>query len=170
MKYLYGLFIIFSIVTFSANAEDKEAGILFTTKSLTPEAALTVAKTALDACRKAGVQVSVAVVDKGANVQVLLRDRLAGMATVEAAILKAKTSVTFRVNSTEVVEAVNSSNDLSGIKHLSGILAVGGGIPVQASGETVGAVGVAGAPNSKVDEECAKAGIDAIQDLLEFAG
>lgn len=170
MKYLYGLIIMFSMATFAANAEDKDMSILFTTRSLTPEAALTVAKKALDVCRKAGMQVSVAVVDKGGNVQVLLRDRIAGIATIEAAILKAKTSVTFRVSSTEVVEAVNSSKELSGIKHLSGILAVAGGIPIQASGETVGAVAVAGAPDSKVDEECAMAGVDEIQDSLEFAG
>ncbi|WP_455217515.1 GlcG/HbpS family heme-binding protein [Kaarinaea lacus] len=169
MKYLYGLIIMFSVATLNANADSKEAGILFTTKSLTPEAALTVAKTALDACRKAGMQVTVAVVDKGGNEQVVIRDRIAGMATVEAAIRKARTSATFRVNSTEVVEAVNTSKDLAGIKHLSSILAVGGGIPIQASGETVGAVGVAGAPDSKVDEECGRAGIEAIQDMLEFA-
>ena len=140
MKYLYGLIIIFSMAAFTAYAEDKEADILFTTKSLTPEAALTVAKKALDTCRRAGMQVTVAVVDKGGNLQVLLRDRIAGVATVEAAIRKAKTSVTFRVSSTEVVDAVTSSKDLAGIKHLTSILAVGGGIPIQASGETVGAV------------------------------
>lgn len=169
MKYIYGFIVIISMASSFVYADDKETQILFTSKSLTPEAALTVAKTALDTCRKEGMQVSVAVVDKGGNTQVLLRDRLAGIQTSDAAELKAKTAAAFRITTTELTDALNSNPELLGLKQLPGILAVGGGVPIQASGETVGAAGVAGSPTSDTDEKCARAGVAAIQDVLEFA-
>jgi uncharacterized protein GlcG (DUF336 family) len=169
MKYIHILIVVFGMTSSFVYADDEEMDILFTSKSLTPEAALTVAKTALADCRKKGMQVSVAIVDKGGNLQVVLRDRIAGIPTSDAALLKAKTAVAFRIPSSEFADAVNTNSEVTGLKHLPGVLAVGGGVPIQASGETVGAVGVAGAPDSKTDEECAMTGVAAIQDLLEFA-
>ena len=43
--------------------------------------------------------------------------------------------------------------------HLEGVLMVGGGVPILAGDEIIGAIGVAGAPGSVHDEECADAGI-----------
>jgi uncharacterized protein GlcG (DUF336 family) len=45
---------------------------------------------------------------------------------------------------------------------------IGGGIIVQSSGSLVGAVGVSGAPGGDADDLCAKAGLDAIRDKLDF--
>ena len=164
------IFISFILLTsFAAQAEEKEIEVLFTTKTLTPDAALVVARTALESCRKSGLQVSVAVVDSGGNLQVVLRDKLAGISSPEGAILKAKTSINFRSPTTALAEAVNSNSEASGIRHLPGILVLGGGVIIQASGAMVGAVGVAGAPDGKSDEKCALAGVEAIQELLEFA-
>ena len=157
------------VASFSLQAEEKETEVLFTTKTLTPEAALMVSQAALKKCRKSGLQVSVAVVDSGGNVQVVLRDRLAGISSPDAAILKAKTSVNFRSATTALSNAVNSNTEASGIKQLPGILVLGGGVVIQASGSMVGAIGVAGAPEGKSDEKCALAGVEAIQELLEFA-
>ena len=164
------IFILFILMTSSAvQADEKEIEVLFTSKSLTPEAALIVSQAALESCRKAGLQVSVAVVDGGGNVQVVLRDKLAGISSPDAAILKAKTAINFRSATTVLSEAVNSNSEASGIKQLPGILVLGGGVIIQASGSMVGAVGVAGAPDGKSDEKCAMAGVEAIQELLEFA-
>lgn len=133
-------FVISSIV----NAEEKEIEVLFTTKTLTPEAALKVAKGAMDNCRRSGFQISVAVVDNGGNLQVLLRDKLAGISSPDAAILKARTSINFRSSSEDLSKAVNSNNEASGIKQLPGILVLGGGVIIQAAGSMVGAIGAAG--------------------------
>ena len=157
------------ITSFSVQAKEKEIEVLFTSKALTPEAALMVSQTALESCRKEGLQVSVAVVDGGGNVQVVLRDKLAGISSPDAAILKAKTSINFRSATTALSEAVNSNSEASGIRQLPGILVLGGGVTIQASGSMVGAVGVAGAPDGKLDEKCAMAGVEAIQVLLEFS-
>lgn len=142
----------------SGSAQADEIKPIFTTKSLTPEAALMVAQGAMKACQDSGAQVSVAVVDTGGNLQVVLRDRLAGAHFPEAAIMKAKTSLSFRSATTTLTQSVNSNADVAGIKELPGLLILGGGITVQASGSMVGAVGVAGAPDGKTDEKCALAG------------
>ncbi|WP_371126952.1 heme-binding protein [Variovorax sp. YR216] len=38
-------------------------------------------------------------------------------------------------------------------------MAIGGGVPIKAGSETIGGVGVSGAPGGHTDEACAKAGI-----------
>jgi len=162
-------FIFLLVTSFSVQSNEKEIDVLFTSKSLTPDAALIVAQASLESCRDAGFQVSVTVVDNGGNIQVLLRDRLAGILSPEAAIQKAKTSINFRSSTAALTASVNSNKEASGIKQLPGILVLGGGAIIQASGSMVGAVGVAGAPDGNADEKCALAGIEAIQELLEFA-
>ena len=39
---------------------------------------------------------------------------------------------------------------------------------IEAGGSLVGAVGVSGAPGGDADEACAKAGIEAVRDRLDF--
>jgi uncharacterized protein GlcG (DUF336 family) len=68
----------------------------FAIKQLTPETALKLAQATLEACRKEGFQVAVAVTDRSGITQVLLRDRFAGPHTVTVAVDKAWTAVSFR--------------------------------------------------------------------------
>ena len=56
----------------------------------------------------------------------------------------------------------------AGIRNLPGVVIIGGGLILEAGGSLVGAVGVSGAPGGDADEACARAGIDAIRDKLEF--
>jgi uncharacterized protein GlcG (DUF336 family) len=42
-----------------------------------------------------------------------------------------------------------------------------GALPIKAGQETIGAVGVSGAPGGDKDEACAKAGIDKVADQLK---
>jgi len=169
MRNLYlivALFIYVSTNVGTAVAEEPQA--LFTVKSLTPEFAEKAAKAALLSCRQAGFQVTVVVVDRNGHLQVLLRDRLAGFLTLQAATLKAQTAASFRSNSSDIAEATFNDKELSGVRHEPGLLALAGGVVIQAAGELVGAIGVAGAPQSKSDEVCAKVGIEAIQEQLDF--
>jgi uncharacterized protein GlcG (DUF336 family) len=48
------------------------------------------------------------------------------------------------------------------------VVVIAGGVTVEASGSLVGAVGVSGAPLGTNDEACAKAGIAAVHDKLDF--
>ena len=140
----------------------------FTTRSLTPEAALKAAQAALAKCRSDGFQVAVAVVDRAGNTQVALRDRFAGAHTVESAVNKAWTAVSFRAPTSELGKSSGPNDAASGVRHFPRVNVVGGGVTVQAGGSIVGGIGVSGAPGGANDEACANAGIKAIADDLEF--
>jgi uncharacterized protein GlcG (DUF336 family) len=140
----------------------------FTVKQLTPETALKAAQAALAACRANGHQVAVAVVDRGGHAQVMLRDRFAGAHTVETAINKAWTAVSFRTHTTDLEKATRPGTSMAGIRGLTRATAIGGGLMVEAGGSMLGAIAVSGAPGGDADDTCARAGLKAIADDLEF--
>ena len=141
---------------------------LFETRSLTPEAALTAARAALEHCRKAGYQVGVAVVDRTGLAQVFLRDRYAGAHTFDVALNKAWTAASFRIPTADLAAETQAGKPMSGLRALPKVMAAGGGRIIEAGGSTVGAIAVSGAPGGEADDECAAAGVKAIADALEF--
>ncbi len=140
----------------------------FQTQSLTPETALTAAKAALDFCRAQGYQIGVAVVDRAGVTQVFLRDRFAGSHTVDVAANKAWTAASFRTSTLDMAAETQAGKSMSGIRSTPRMLAVGGGLVIEAGGSVFGAIGVSGAPGGDADEACARAGIKAIADAIEF--
>jgi len=145
-----------------------QEGALITFKTLTLEAATALAQGALAECRKRGFQVGVVVVDRGGNVQVMLRDRFAGPHTTEASRRKAWTAVSFRTDTQSMATLTQPGELTSGTRHIPGALMLGGGVQIEAGGSIVGGVGVSGAPGGDSDDACARAGIEAIVDKLEF--
>jgi len=137
-------------------------------KSLGPELALDLARAALETCRTRGYQVAVAVVDRFGVTQVMLRDRFAGAHTPSTASGKAWTAASFKTSTAELNAISQPGMMQSGIRNLAGAVIIGGGLIVETAGSLVGAVGVSGAPGGDADEACAKAGIEAIRDKLEF--
>ncbi len=140
----------------------------FSMKVLAPETALKAAQAALKKCRDSGFQATVAVADRMGVTQVLLRDRYAGPHTVDMARAKAYTAVSFRTNTTALAEASQAGRPQSGVRHLPGVAAGGGGLMIEAGGALLGAIGVSGAPGGKEDDDCAAAGIAAIREDIEF--
>lgn len=141
---------------------------LVTSKSLSPELALDAAKAALGECRKQGFQVAVAVVDRSGLPQVMLRDRFAGAHTPSTATGKAWTAVSFKTGTGELANMTKPGMPQSGLRDLPGVVVLGGGLIVEAAGSLVAGIGVSGAPGGEADEACAKAGIEAIKDKLDF--
>jgi uncharacterized protein GlcG (DUF336 family) len=135
---------------------------------LTPEAAQKAVNAALAACRKAGYQVAVAVVDRFGLTQAVVRDRFAGAHTVGVATDKAWTAASFRTDTTELARLTQPGLPQSGLRHVPRVTAFGGGLMIQAGGSLIGAIGVSGAPGGDADDACAKAGIAAIRDDLEL--
>ena len=140
----------------------------YTVRQLTPETALAAAQAALAHCRKAGHQVAVAVVDRSGLVQVLLRDRFAGAHTVDVAPQKAWTAASFRIPSAALAAETHAGKPMSGLRHAPRVMAIGGGLVIEAGGAVLGAIGVSGAPGGEADDACASAGIKAIADAIEF--
>jgi uncharacterized protein GlcG (DUF336 family) len=154
-----------AIVSHPALAADK---LLANYPSLTTVAALQAAQAALARCDKDGYTAAIAVVDRGGHALVLLRNGLAGPHTVQTAIGKAATALSFRTDTTELAAATQAGRAASGIRELPNVVAVGGGLMIRAKGSLVGAIGVSGAPNGDADDGCAKAGLAAIGDALEL--
>lgn len=146
----------------------KAQGPFTTYKSLSPELALDLARASLANCRSRGYQVAVAVVDRFGVTQVILRDRFAGAHTVSTATGKAWTAASFRTSTTELNAVSQPGMMQAGVRNLPGAVIIGGGLTVEAGGSLIGAVGVSGAPGGDADDSCAKAGIGAIRDKLEF--
>lgn len=150
----------------SSRARAEETVVSY--KSLGLELALDAARAALKDCQKRGYQVAVAVVDRFGTPQVLLRDRFAGPHTPPTATGKAWTSATFR-NSTTELNAISQPGMMqAGLRNLPNVVIIGGGVMIEGGGAMLGAIGVSGAPGGDADELCAKAGIAAIQDKLDF--
>ena len=148
-----------------AQAQDRGT---FAVRHLLPETAMKATRAALEDCRKRGYQVSVAVVDRSGVAQALLRDRFAGPHTPGTAIGKGWTAISFRTNTLEFAVETQAGKASSGIRQLPNVVAVGGGVLIEAGGSIVGAIGVSGAPTGEADEQCARAGIAAIRDDIEL--
>lgn len=140
----------------------------FQVKSLTPETALTAARAAMEYCRSHGYQVAVAISDRAGLTQVLLRDRYAGAHTIEAAQNKAWTAASFRASTTDLAAEAHEGKAMSGLQSLPKFLPSGGGLVIEAGGITLGAIGVSGALGNESNDSCAKAGIKAITESIEF--
>lgn len=153
-----------SVLCCAAQAEDGT----FQTRALTPETAWAAAHAALADCRNKGFQVSVAVVDRAGLTQVLLRDRLAGAHTLEDAGDKAWTAASFRMATRDLAEQTQAGKPMSGLRFTPHVMAVAGGLPIEAGGVSLGAIGVSGAPGGDADAGCAQAALKAIADAIEF--
>jgi uncharacterized protein GlcG (DUF336 family) len=155
------------LLTLTATSAVPQAAT-YATRLLTPETALKAAVAALEDCRKRGHQVSAAVVDRSGVAQVMLRDRFAGPHTVTTAINKGYTAISFRVDTLELAKQTQSGMPASGVRAIPNVVAVGGGVIIQAGGATLGAIAISGAPTGELDEACARAGIAAIRDEIEL--
>ena len=148
-------------------AVSAQSGI-FTVKSMTPETALSAARSAVEHCRKQGFQVTAAVVDRSGLLQALLRDRFAGPHTVEIATNKAWTAASFRISTATLANETHAGKPMSGLRTQPRVVAAGGGQVIESGGELLGGIGVSGASGGEADEACAQAGIRAIADALDF--
>jgi uncharacterized protein GlcG (DUF336 family) len=138
---------------------------IVTYKSLAPDAAIDLARAALNQCRKDGYQVAVVVLDRFGAPLVAMRDRYAGIGAWDIATGKAWTAVNFSRDTSELIARGNISPALAGQPKVT---MLAGGLLIQAGGSVLGGVGVAGAPGGDKDEACAKAGLAAVQDKLDF--
>ena len=163
-RLLAGLTIAAALAAMPAWGEDA----IVTYKSLAPDIALDLARAALAQCRKDGFQVAVVVIDRFGQPLVVLRDRYAGLAAIPTATGKAWTAVNFSRDTSDAVKAIHDGQLSAGVASLPNVVMFAGGLIIRSAGSILGGVGVAGAPGGDKDEACAKAGLAAIQDKLDF--
>ena len=155
-------------MTAGSTAASAQEEALVTFSIMKPEIAMKLAQAAMEDCRAKGAQIAVAVVDRFGNVQAVLRDRYAGPHTPETARRKAWTAASFRGDTLTLAGNTAPGSEAYGANFISDALMLGGGVPVDAAGSMVGAVGVSGAPAGEMDDECARAGIKAVELDLAF--
>jgi len=134
---------------------------------LTLEASERLAQATVAACRKQGIQIGVTVVDRSGDPMVVMRDTLAPRITLEVSRQKAFTAVNFNAALSSMERRFTQPFSVGKI---DGLVFSAGGIPIEAAGNIVGAVGVSGAATGEQDEACAREGLKAIQMDLEMAG
>jgi|TARA_B110000444_G_C18713480_1_gene534869 uncharacterized protein GlcG (DUF336 family) len=160
------LFILALLAATTANAEENP---FVEFKALKPEYSLRMAQVAMEYCQNEGFQIGVMVTDRFGIPQVFLRDRYAGVHVFEMTERKAWTAVTFRTATSELELLTQAGKELSAIRGLEKAMPVGGGLPVlDGDGSLVAGIAVSGAPGGTLDEDCAAAGIEAVQDDIAF--
>jgi uncharacterized protein GlcG (DUF336 family) len=163
MKYITGSLLagLVTIVSGPVSAE------LVTTKLLSLDMARDIAAGAIEACRKDGYQVSVVVTNRSGEPLVVMRDVYSNRYFTQLAHGKANAVIMGNTSSAELRR--NRADMVNELNLLDGVMVLAGGLPLQAAGSLVGAVGVSGAPGGELDEACARAGVEAVQEDLEFA-
>ena len=138
---------------------------LLTHKDLSLAMAVTMATTAIDTCKSQGYAVSVNVLGRNGEVILAVRGDAANPTTLENSMKKAYTARTFRRPSGEFAKGVKD-NPTAGALFLTNITPAQGALPIKVGNDTIGAIGVSGAPGGDKDEACAKAGLDKVKDQL----
>jgi uncharacterized protein GlcG (DUF336 family) len=135
-------------------------------KNVSMALAMAVMQGALDQCTKDGYKVSVVIVDKGGNVAGSIRGDGTGPHTMEFARMKAYTARTRNQTSLQTMKLLEDPANAF-IRQIPNVVGVGGGVPIRAGTEVIGAVGVSGAPGGEKDEVCANAGIAKVEAALK---
>jgi len=136
---------------------------VLTQRDVSLRMALTIAETALAEC---GLNASVAAVDRAGRLRVFLQGDNANPHNIELARRKAYTARTFRTPSAEWAKRTETTN--TGQRMLADVIPLGGGMPINIGQDTIGGVGLSGAPGGQEKEEaCARAGIAKVADQLK---
>jgi len=131
------------------------------------ELAAEVAKRSVEACREQGYWVSAVVVDRSANVQVVMRDTYAARFTIDIARQKANAVIMAGMDSGTFV--ANRGDIRNELNNIDGLIMMVGGLPVKSGDTILGAVGVSGAPGGEKDAACAQKALDSLKERLAFA-
>lgn len=154
--------IVFLIGQVSITNADEQP-VVIDVKRLSLDMALQMAQATVAECRKQGVQISVTVVDRGGHPQAVLRDVLAMDLSLSISRKKAYTAMSFNTPTSQL-----ATTGPSALSQQEALFFGAGGLPITAAGSILGGIGVSGAPSGELDEACAKAGIEAVQDDLEM--
>jgi uncharacterized protein GlcG (DUF336 family) len=128
--------------------------------------AVEAAQTAVAACRAQGYTISVSIVDRLGNPKLLLVGDGASALSRRLSRRKAYTAAVRRVSTGELAKQVGAPGAFNPTLYDTQLVTAIGGLPIKVGDETIGAIGVSGAPGGDKDEACANAGIAKISDRL----
>ena len=138
-----------------------------TERNMSLELANQIAAAGVAACLGNGYNVTVTVVDRAGGVRAVQRADNAGPHTLGASQQKAFTSASAKNSTVAMLDVMQKNPAAATLGDIPGFLVLGGGVPVRVGNEVIGAVGIGGAPNGNLDEQCAMAALDKVKDLLK---
>ena len=136
--------------------------------ALTYEGARLAAEAAAAAAAERGVAPVVSAVDAGGELMFLVRPDAAQVASVGVTTDKARTAAIYRRPSKDFED--QASGGRPSALHLARAVPLQGGMPIEAGGEVVGAIGVSGASSADEDQELATIGARAAEAAASGAG
>jgi uncharacterized protein GlcG (DUF336 family) len=107
------------------------------------------------------------VVDADGVVIATVRGDGTGAHTLDSALYKAYTAASFKNDTLALAERAKGEDSILALAKLPHVMFFGGGVPIKVGDETIGAIGASGAPGGKLDDACARAGLDKIKDRLQ---
>ena len=118
---------------------------------------------AVQAAQDMGVRINVAVVDASGGLAAFLRMPGAPLHSVDIAIDKAYTAVSFGLTTSQWTDVLqqHSAAVRDGLVLRPRFVAFGGGLPMLENGQRVGGIGVSGGSEQQ-DEACARAALSAL--------
>ena len=146
-----------------ANTPATGASASVSLRSIDWRAAHAAAGAAVQAAQAMGACVNVAVVDASGLLAAFLRMPGAPLHSVDIAIDKAYTAVSFGLPTHQWAQALQSHSAAvrEGIVLRPRFVAFGGGLPIAEAGQRIGAIGVSGGSEAE-DQHIAQAGLDAL--------
>ena len=151
----------------TAAATAAQAQAVRTEKNMSQDLARQLAEATVATCTANGHAVTATVVDRAGSVRAVLRADNAGPHTLEASRLKAYTSASAKNTTLAMMDSAQKNPAAANLVYIPGYLLLGGGVPVKAGNEVIGAIGVGGAPGGHLDEQCAVAALAKVQDQLK---
>ena len=120
----------------------------------------------VSACTKQGYHETAVVVDADDTTIVTLRGDGTGAHTLDSALDKAYTAVSFKNDTIALAERAKGEDSIAPLSKLPHVMFFGGGVVIKVGDEAIGAIGAAGAPGAILDDACARAGLEKIRDRL----
>jgi uncharacterized protein GlcG (DUF336 family) len=160
--YMFGTAIVGVVVSGSVSTAET-----LTTHRLPSALAVEAASETVSACAKQGFHETAVVVDADGVIIATLRGDGTGAHTLDSAYDKAYTAISFKNDTLVLAERAKGEESIAPLSKLPHVMFFGGGVVIKVAEETVGAVGAAGAPGAKLDDGCARAGIEQIRARLE---
>lgn len=126
-----------------------------TQKNLPMALADTLAQNAIQSCSASKYNIAVTVVDRAGITLVIKKMDNAGPHTVEASQMKAFTALSTKNPTEKVMKSAQVNAGAENMRDIHGFLLLAGGVPVKVGEETIGAIGIGGAPGGNLDQQCA---------------
>ena len=138
-----------------------------TERNISLELANQIAAAAVAACAANGYAVAATVVDRAGGVRAVQRADNAGPHTLASSQQKAYTSASAKSPTQAMMEGAQKNPGAANLVYLPGFLLLGGGVPIKVGAETIGALGIGGAPGGHLDEQCAMTALAKVQEQLK---